>query len=653
MAYAVKSRLIKGECYERAGNREKVVCQKTDGTKDDASYGQTSGETTADHAGRESETGFTDSKGRGTVMLRAVIYARCSTEEESQKNALAKQVAEAEECVCKKGWTLVDTYVESRSGTSTKGRAEYNRLYQEIFRDKFDIIVIKSQDRLVRNTRDWYLFVDRLTRVGKQLYMYMEQKFYSADDALITGIKAILAEEYSRDLSKKINNAHHHRQKNGGAVILTSNTYGYQRMPDKSIIIAEEEARVKRRMYELCAAGYGGRAIASILSAEGIRNRKGNPFSDADILRMIKNPLNKGTVVMHRKHYDFDLKKTVSVPQEEQYVYEHKVPAIVSDELWERANLQIRKRRRAANKDGSVSWTGKNQGKSSLSGKLYCGFCKVPFYRCVRKDSRGHRKIYEWKCRCYIENGRKEKRESKTPQGCDNVHIDEEKLFRLLGEICKKQYQPDQESVTQELKKLLKDVLKDTDADEQEEREYQKMLRVRRQMMQLTDKLLEGVLSDAVCQMKMNELEQQEREIQKRIHGIGEEKSPDDAAKNRIIRIGNILSEDFTYYEYAAAEAILESIDQITVYPDGMELITGDVSRRIDYGTLFDYRSQKRLGREAVVRLMKENPDITVKQIAEKLGISLSGAGYRIKILKEEGRVRYHREGTTGRWKVN
>ncbi len=148
-------------------------------------------------------------------MRRAVIYARCSTEEESQKHALAKQVAEAEECVCNMGWELIDTYVESRSGTSTRGRKEYNRLYEELSENKFDIIVIKSQDRLMRNTRDWYLFVDRMVKAGKQLYMYMEQKFYSADDALITGIKAILAEEYSRELSRKINNAHYHRQKNG------------------------------------------------------------------------------------------------------------------------------------------------------------------------------------------------------------------------------------------------------------------------------------------------------------------------------------------------------------------------------------------------------------------------------------------------------
>ena len=64
-------------------------------------------------------------------MIRAVIYCRCSTEEESQKNALEKQVAEAESGVRQYGWVLVDRYVESRSGTTAKGRNEYKRLFND------------------------------------------------------------------------------------------------------------------------------------------------------------------------------------------------------------------------------------------------------------------------------------------------------------------------------------------------------------------------------------------------------------------------------------------------------------------------------------------------------------------------------------------
>ena len=117
--------------------------------------------------------------------LRAVYYARCSTEEENQKDALVRQAAEAEEAIRARGWRLVDAYVESRSGTSRKGRWEYNRLYEDLEQNRFDVVVIKSQDRLMRNTRDWYLFADRLNCAGKRLYFYLENTFYSPEDALL------------------------------------------------------------------------------------------------------------------------------------------------------------------------------------------------------------------------------------------------------------------------------------------------------------------------------------------------------------------------------------------------------------------------------------------------------------------------------------
>ena len=318
------------------------------------------------------------------MKLRAVIYARCSTEEESQKDALIKQVEEAKECVRQNGWIFVDSYVESRSGTTTKGRNEYNRLYEDLSKDRFDVIVIKSQDRLMRNTKDWYLFVDRLVSEQKRLYMYIDHKFYSTDDALITGIKAILAEEYSRELSKKINNAHKNRQQHNGTVLLTSHTYGYRKLKDKSVVIEEKEAVIIRRVYELCAAGFGSRTICTILQNEGIFNRNGNPFNDSSILRIVHNPLYKGTVVMNQRHFDFETKKTVKVPKEQQYIYEHKVPAIVSEELWELANQEISRRAMMKNIDNRFK-IGRNRGKSQLSGKLFCGLCGNPYYRRTRR----------------------------------------------------------------------------------------------------------------------------------------------------------------------------------------------------------------------------------------------------------------------------
>lgn len=46
---------------------------------------------------------------------------------------------------------------------------------------------------------------------------------------------------------------------------------------------------------------------------------------------------------MNRRHYDFDTRQTVKNPEEELYIFEKRIPAIVSDELWEAANREMTK----------------------------------------------------------------------------------------------------------------------------------------------------------------------------------------------------------------------------------------------------------------------------------------------------------------------
>ena len=610
------------------------------------------------------------------MILRAVIYARCSTEEESQKDALKKQVEEGKICVREKGWILKDIYVESRSGTTTKGRSEYNRLYNDLQRDRFDIIVIKSQDRLMRNTKDWYLFVDRLLTGQKKLYIYIERKFYTTDDALITGIKAILAEEYSRELSKKINNAHKNRQKQGGPVVLTSNTYGYRKLPDKSVVIVEDEAKVKRRMYELCAAGFGSRSISAILKNEGIVGRNGKPFTDSAILRMIHNPLNKGTAVMNRLHYDFESKRTMRVPREEQYVHENKVPPIVSEELWEAANEEIAKRAETAGLAGERK-RGRNPGKSPLSGKLVCGLCGSPYYRRTRRRYKDKDIIYEWKCKRYLEIGRNEGKADR-PQlkqvrclevnGCDNVHLEEMKLYGLLEQVCNQRYRTDKAKIIGYMVDLLKVVLKEEDCQLEFDREIQKKEKLLKQMDMLVEKLLDEIISNEVYQRKQKRLEEQLSGVQNRINELERQEAK-----------GSVLQERFSYIEKelrtgkaverAAVMQMLEETDKILVFPEFMEIVFGlseamrtecwdippmefESSIKIEYGNLFSYREQKKEEREIIVDMMRENPRITAGMIAKELRISLSGANYRIRALKKEGRIRFNGSGGKGEWEI-
>lgn len=610
------------------------------------------------------------------MIPHAVIYARCSTEEESQKDALRKQVDEGRACVHEMGWTLTDIYVESRSGTTTKGRSEYNRLYEDLAGDRFDIIVIKSQDRLMRNTKDWYLFVDRLLTQQKKLYIYIERKFYTTDDALITGIKAILAEEYSRELSKKINNAHKNRQMQNGPVVLTSNTYGYRKMPDKSVVIIEEEAQIKRRMYELCAAGFGSRTISAILKNEGITARNGKPFTDSAILRMIHNPLNKGTAVMNRLHYDFESKRVMKMPEDEQYIYENKVPPIVSEELWEAANQEILRRAQAIRKGEKKR--GRNPGKSQLSGKLFCGLCKSPYYRRTRRRYKDKAVIYEWKCKKYLETGRNSKKAVRPQlrraqlteaEGCDNIHLDEENLYHLLSEVCRNRYQTDKELIVGKMVNMLKLVLKEKDYQPELDKENQKKEKLQEQMDVLVEKLLDGIISNEIYQRKQNELEQSFAAVKDKIKELEKKRAKGNVLKDRLAQIECTLKEGGAV-EKAAVAGMLGEVDKIWIYPEYMEIVfslsklTGienlDMesggygnSMKIEYGNLFDYKARKKDEREGIVDLMRADPEITARRIADELGISLSGANYRIRTLKKEGRIRFNGRGGKGEWKIS
>lgn len=569
--------------------------------------------------------------------LRAVIYNRCSTEEERQKDALMKQVQESRNCVREQGWELTDTYVEAKSGTTVKGRSEYNRLYQDLEGGRFDVIVIKSQDRLMRNTKDWYLFLDRMQRNGKKLYMYLEKKFYTPDDALVTGIKAILAEEYSRELSKKINNAHRNRQREGKSFAFTNQMYGLKRLPGGRIVVHEREAEMIRMIFRLSADGYGTHTSAEILYQNGYANRNGKMISPSVVRNIIRNPVYMGTVVQNKRHYEFESKQTVKNPESEWIVHEGAVPAIVDGRLFEEANraLDGRKRKRTGqqeNRNHEGQYIGYSDARRHfLSGKIICGLCGEPFYRTVRRNKSGQ--VAEWKCSNYLHHGRKtdslrrdkvRKATRDNSAGCDNIHLDEKKLLLCLEQECgQKVHKPVPQNIQnkRERLKILDENLRQA--------EYRQNL--------LLEKLLDGVIDDRVYQQK-------NKELQEKIERI----------KDQAARLGQEAMEQ------AQDDAAIPDIIKITVYPARMDICVKSPSMQnpsiqtfaVAQNCSTSFYPMIEAQKKQILALMQENPGITAKETAEKIGITLSMAHRRIRELKEEGKLYYSRAIGRREWIV-
>ena len=627
---------------------------------------------------------------------RAVIYCRVSTQEQAQRDALAVQVEEAQNAVKSNEWVLVDQYIEMESGTTKHGRSEYMRLLDDIKdKNKFDIIVIKSLDRLNRSAKNWYLFVEELVNNDKLLYIYMDRAFYKTDDRLISGVKAILAEQYSRDLSSKINNAHEYRQKNGTTVLINNNTYGYVKNPDKSVSIHPEEAEMIRKIYRLAAQGCGSRTISKILYQDGIRNRNGNQLEESSIRRIIKNPLFKGVVVMNKRHFDFERKKEIKNPESEWIYHQGLVPAIVEEELWEKANKMLKLS--AAQVKGAGRQK-KHRELYDFSGKLICGECGAPYYKTFRRQyANPEHVIVEWRCSSYLKHGRKKqevaegKNQSKEwgadeqelrrgqITGCDNIHLKQEGLERMMRELSGQLFAwQDEENMIRRIIKILSEVLLTGETHLKKEEVEKNLMAVRNRKSRLLDLLLDNTISKQGYKSKQKELEQEEQRWTERLERMDVEEEKIRQTKERLVGIEQKLRADGC--EKIQAGLLMQVMDHIRVFEDRLEIKLNPVALpgvasvhgwimqkpgvlQKDYLQEYlievptaryfsDTRIIKKKKKESIPDILRKEPFLTNKELAKRLDVTFSTLRRWLADYKKKGQIYFDKTGGKGQWRV-
>lgn len=501
-------------------------------------------------------------------IIRACIYNRCSTEEEAQVNALGIQVSESREIVTKNGWIITAQYIESQSGTTSAKRSEYRRLLEDIKTDLFDIVVIKSIDRLTRSARDWYLFLDELTQYGKRLYLYIDRKFYTPEDNLLTGIKAILAEDFSRELSKKIKNAHKRRQEKKTGLNITVPIFGWDKTAKDTYVINEQEAEAYRLAFALALEGKGFYSIAKIMYNKGIRSKRGGRISEVQWRKMLYSARAHGTVILHTKEYDFETKKNRALPESEWIYLKEALPPIVSKEY----QMEVLKRLRERTEKNSFADYTRNMSKVGLyelSGKLYCATCGSAYYR-SRLVSKNKTTVI-WKCSTAIRQGRQY--EGKTT-GCNNINVTEENVFREIIKNCETYHKlssDDMEAVREEIMELLRKVLCGNEKVKEIEKLKSEIGKLKKKKAVLMQKLMEEVISDDEFTVYNRELGDKIEELLKRQDLIKQKAGEYTDDKERLSQIRQAITEEVIAEAWAGELAA--GIEKITVYPDGRLLL--------------------------------------------------------------------------------
>ena len=251
-------------------------------------------------------------------LLEAAVYCRVSTQKYSQDESIERQQKDGYSAAEELGYENIKVYVDRKTGT-TVGRKGYQQMLSRMEAGLIGVVIVKDLDRLNRNTLDWYLFLKEAQEHGVKIYFYLPRKFYQVTDKIIIGVKALLAEEYSRSLSEKSNDAHRKRQKEGGSAIFTNNVWGYKTIyyedGSKKLVIDEEEAKMVRSIFQYIIAGKGVHQISKALFDSGYKNHNGKPLGTSVILAIVRNPKVIGDIIVNKTHFDFETKKTIKNPK--------------------------------------------------------------------------------------------------------------------------------------------------------------------------------------------------------------------------------------------------------------------------------------------------------------------------------------------------
>ncbi len=502
---------------------------------------------------------------------RVGIYNRCSTEEEAQKNALAVQAAESREIAARKGWLVTAQYIESESGTSVKNRTEYRRLLEDMEKDLFDIVMIKSIDRLMRSAKDWYLFLSRLTESGKRLYIYIDDRFYTPDDGLISGIKAILAEEFSRELSKKIKNSHsrrqeRHRQGRAAGLNITRPMFGWDKVEKDVYAVNEAEAAAYREAFAMARAGKGFYTIANVMYERGVRGKGGKRISNVQWRKMLYSPRAHGTMVIHTREYDFEAHRFVDLPPEEWIYIENALPAIVTKEYQEEA-LRALEGRRIRNRYGDYRRDLSKVGMYDLSQKIYCAECGQVYYRSSFRSGKAGRRIAEWKCSTALTMGRK----ARNPQGCDNINLLDERLHRLIETACAEQYGDifgAQQGIVDEALAAVRRAMREDGA----QRELQRVKREHEKLVRKKDVLFEKLMNETIADEEFarynQQLEEQMAPLAEQMRLLEQKSAARADCEERLAKIKALLCGG-DIIRQAKTQELIARIEKIVVYSDG------------------------------------------------------------------------------------
>ena len=518
------------------------------------------------------------------IPLRVTYYARVSSESDEQLNSLGNQISYYDELIKRnRNWTFVPGYIdEGLSGISTKKRENFNRMIEDAAEDKFDLVITKEISRFARNTLDSIQYTRQLLSCGVGVFFQNDNvNTLDEDSELRLSIMSSIAQDELRKLSSRVKFGHQQAIKDK-VVLGNSRIFGYVKDGGR-LVIDKEQAEMVRELFELYASGqYSMKQIETIFWNKGYRNHNGNKIAHTTMSNMIANAKYKGYYVGNKvRVIDMFSKKQKFLPPEEWVMFKDEtgeiVPAVVSEELWDRAN-EILKRR----SDDVKSRQGICNHQNLLTGKLFCTHCGAAYYRRESKDKAGN-KNSKWVCSGKIKNG---------ADSCPSFPIYEEEIKPLLFEVFQ-ETEVNVAALIEEYMEMYRSLDEDNQIPKQIEAQKQRLELAQKKKSKLLEYNVTGQLSDAdfltmnkACTEEIKDAEAQIHELEQQMFSREEFRKHMDT-----IRATLEAARRDAAHGMITAELVSKYIDKILATPEE------DGSIRLDIKIFTGENTQKYLAK--------------------------------------------------------
>ena len=488
------------------------------------------------------------------LPLRVTFYARVSTDQDEQINSLENQVQYYTELIqSKPNWKFVPGYVdEGISGGSTKKRDNFNRMIRDAKAGMFDFIITKEISRFSRSTLDSIKYTQELLDYNVGVFFQNDNiNTLDTDSEFRLVIMAGVAQDEIRKLSERLKFGFRQAIKNGH-VLGNDKLYGYDKK-DCVLTVNEEEAEIIRIIFDLYGnQRLGTRTISKRLMELGYTSREGNAFNTLTIRHILENPKYKGWYCGNKSQsVDYRTKRNILLDESEWVTYpDPSIPAIVPEELWNRANA-LYKRRREEMKSHSSGVSFHN--RYPYSAKIYCEEHGTTFHRQVIQTKKGQQEV--WQCKVYRSHGR---------AACSAPQIRSSDLDVILSDIFKELVR-DKEKIIDSLVTVLTNIPKEVDYGKLRRQVENEMDDLERKKNRLLDLSIAGALTVEEFKERNDAFNAQIQECQGKLTAIRQEEENQSSEELDIPAIRRALDEALRFTGEIDTALVATILDRVVV----------------------------------------------------------------------------------------